>query len=132
MLKLRLLKIMIVVISELTTHVKEFNQISNVTAEVSSSIVLLPEKPMIGRYTSPLVGYFYVPQLFFSDKQQKLDSRKLITRWRLEPSPEDKEAYLRGELVEPVKPIVFYIDKTTPDTMEKIHQAGSRRLASSI
>lgn len=91
----------VVVISELTTHVKEYNQINNLTAEVSSSIVLLPEKPMTGRYTTPRVGYFYVPQLFFSDKQQKLDSRKLITRWRLEPKPEDKEAYLRGELVEP-------------------------------
>lgn len=114
----------VVVISELTTHVKEFNQISNVTAEVSSSIVLLPEKPMIGRYTSPLVGYFYVPQLFFSDKQQKLDSRKLITRWRLEPKPEDKDAYLRGELVEPVKPIVFYIDKTTPVQWRKYIKQG--------
>ena len=65
----------VVVISELTTHVKEYNQINNLTAEVSSSIVLLPEKPMTGRYTTPRVGYFYVPQLFFSDKQQKLDSR---------------------------------------------------------
>lgn len=33
------------------------------------------------------------------------------TRWRLEPKPEDMEKYLRGELVEPVKPIVFYIDR---------------------
>lgn len=114
----------VVVISELTTHVKEYNQINNLTAEVSSSIVLLPEKPMTGRYTTPRVGYFYVPQLFFSDKQQKLDSRKLITRWRLEPKPEDKEAYLRGELVEPQKPIVFYIDKTTPVQWRKYIKQG--------
>ena len=39
----------------------------------------------------------------------------LATRWRLEPKPEDMEKYLRGELVEPVKPIVFYIDRATPE-----------------
>ena len=48
----------------------------------------------------------------------------MITRWRLEPKPEDKDAYLRGELVEPVKPIVFYIDKTTPVQWRKYIKQG--------
>ena len=39
---------------------------------------------------------------------------QLITRWRLEPKPEDLEKYKRGELVEPAKPIVYYIDPSTP------------------
>jgi len=38
----------------------------------------------------------------------------LIARWRLEPKPEDMEKYKKGQLVEPIKPIVFYIDPTTP------------------
>lgn len=94
--------------------------------------MLLPEKPMIGRYTTPRVGYFYVPQLFFSDKQQKLDSRKLITRWRLEPKPEDKEAYLRGELVEPAKADSLLYRQNDSRTMEKIYKTRSRRLAGSF
>ena len=37
-----------------------------------------------------------------------------ITRWRLEPKDEDREKYLRGEFVEPKKPIIIYIDPVTP------------------
>src|SRR5690606_38947720 len=50
----------------------------------------------------------------FSDKQQELDKRKLVTRWRVEPKEEDRDRDLRGELVKPQKPIVFYIDPATP------------------
>ena len=32
----------------------------------------------------------------------------------MEPKPEDREAYLKGQTVEPIKPIVFYIDNSTP------------------
>ena len=104
----------VVVISELTTHVKEYNQINNLTAEVSSSIVLLPEKPMTGRFDNQKVGYFTNPLLSFSDAQQGTDKKHYITRWRMEPKPEDREAYLKGQTVEPIKPIVFYIDNSTP------------------
>jgi hypothetical protein len=34
----------------------------------------------------------------------------------------------RGELVEPVKPIVYYIDPATPEKL-KIHQTRCRRMA---
>lgn len=104
----------VVVNSELSTKVKEGNETAYITVEVSSSLVLLPEKPMTGRFENARVGYFSTPRFYFSDKQQKLESRRLITRWRLEPRPEDREAYLNGQLVEPQKPIVFYIDNTTP------------------
>lgn len=114
----------VAVISELTANVKEFNEVTNLTAEVSSSIVVLPEKPMVGRYTSPKVGYFSVPRLEYSDNQQRVAKRELITRWRLEPRPEDRDAYLRGELVEPVRPIIFYIDRTTPVQWRKYIKQG--------
>lgn len=104
----------VVVYSEQTTKVIEGMESVNVTVEVSSTILLLPEVPMIGRLDNPRVGYFTTSFLDYSDKQQKIGKKDYITRWRLEPKAEDVEAYKRGELVEPAKPIVFYIDNATP------------------
>ena len=114
----------IVATSELTTKVREGMSVVNVTVEVSSSLVLLPEKPMMGRLDDPKVGYFTKDLLYFSDSQQKTEEKKYITRWRLEPKPEDREAYLRGELVEPEKPIVFYIENSTPYRWRKYIKQG--------
>ena len=101
-------------VSELTTQVTEPGGTVFVTLEVGSSIVLLPEKPMARRYVSPRVGYFTEGNLRYSDDQQTVRPRHYITRWRLEPKAEDRIAYLKGETVEPEKPIVFYLDKSTP------------------
>lgn len=98
--------------SLLTTKVTEGKETVFVTVEVVSSIVLLPDSPMRPRSDSRRIGYFTSDHLFYSDNQQKVDKRRYITRWRLEPR--DTTAYLRGELVEPVKPIVFYIDGSVP------------------
>ena len=114
----------IVATSELTTKVRESMSAVNVTVEVSSSLVLLPEKPMMGRLDDPKVGYFTKDLLYFSDSQQKTEEKKYITRWRLEPKPEDREAYLHGELVEPEKPIVFYIENSTPYRWRKYIKQG--------
>ena len=114
----------IVATSELTTKVREGMSAVNVTVEISSSLVLLPEKPMMGRLDDPKVGYFTKDLLYFSDSQQKTEEKKYITRWRLEPKPEDREAYLRGELVEPEKPIVFYIENSTPYRWRKYIKQG--------
>ena len=114
----------IVATSELTTKVREGMSAVNVTVEVSSSLVLLPEKPMMGRLDDPKVGYFTKDLLYFSDSQQKTEEKKYITRWRLEPKPEDREAYLRGELVEPEEPIVFYIENSTPYRWRKYIKQG--------
>ena len=114
----------IVATSELTTKVREGMSAVNVTVEVSSSLVLLPEKPLMGRLDDPKVGYFTKDLLYFSDSQQKTEEKKYITRWRLEPKPENREAYLRGELVEPEKPIVFYIENSTPYRWRKYIKQG--------
>lgn len=114
----------IVATSELTTKVREGMSAVNVTVEVSSSLLLLPEKPMMGRLDDPKVGYFTKDLLYFSDSQQKTEEKKYITRWRLEPKPENREAYLRGELVEPEKPIVFYIENSTPYRWRKYIKQG--------
>lgn len=114
----------VVATSELTTKVTEGTTTIHVTVEVSSSILLLPEKPMIGRLDNPRVGYFTNDILSYSDGQQRVNTNKLITRWRLEPKPEDRERYLKGELVEPAKPIVFYIENSTPYRWRKYIKQG--------
>lgn len=82
------------------------------TYELNSSMVLLPEIPMKARLFDPRVGYFTVGYTDFDSNPQGIEYKKLITRWRLEPK--DEAAYLRGELVEPKKPIIIYIDPATP------------------
>jgi len=82
------------------------------TYELNSSMVLLPEVPMKARLFDPRVGYFTVSYTDFDSNPQGIEYKKLITRWRLEPK--DEAAYLRGELVEPKKPIIIYIDPATP------------------
>lgn len=82
------------------------------TYELNSSMVLLPEVPIKARLFDPRVGYFTVGYTDFDSNPQGIEYKKLITRWRLEPKNE--AAYLRGELVEPKKPITIYIDPATP------------------
>lgn len=82
------------------------------TYELNSSMVLLPEVPMKARLFDPRVGYFTVGYTDFDSNPQGIEYKKLITRWRLEPK--DEAVYLRGELVEPKKPIIIYIDPATP------------------
>lgn len=85
-----------------------------VTYELNSSIVLLPKVPMKPRYFDPRVGYFTTGYVDFDANPQGVKSISMITRWRLEPKDEDIEKYKKGELVEPKKPIIYYIDPATP------------------
>ncbi len=84
------------------------------TYELNSSMLLLPEVPMRSRFMDPRVGYFAIRYTDFDSNPQGIEYRARITRWRLEPRDEDMERYKRGELVEPKKPIVIYIDPATP------------------
>jgi len=87
---------------------------ATVTLEMNSSMLILPEKPVKPRYEDNRVGYFRTGYTDFDANPQGVKDINMIARWRLEPKPEDMEKYKRGELVEPVKPIVFYIDPSTP------------------
>ena len=84
-----------------------------VSLEMNHSMILLPEEPMRPRLWDERVGFFRVSQVDFGRSDQKTETRRFITRWRLEPS--DTAAFLRGELVEPIKPIVYYLDPATPE-----------------
>ena len=98
--------------SKSTTKLPAGQETGNVTIKLNTSFVLLPKEPMAFRTFDPRVGYFTESFSEFGDNQQKAERRKIISRWRLEPK--DVEAYKRGELVEPVKQIVYYIDPATP------------------
>ncbi|HJW17572.1 MAG TPA: zinc-dependent metalloprotease [Flavisolibacter sp.] len=84
------------------------------TFELNSSMVLLPSTAMKPRYFDPRVGFFATGYTDFDANPQGVEEIKMVTRWRLEPKPEDVDKYLRGELVEPQKQIVYYIDPATP------------------
>lgn len=95
-----------------------------VTLVLNTSMVLLPETPMQPRLFDERVGYFADGYSKFSDDQQQVERVSFITRWRLEARPEDVEKQKRGELVEPIKPIVYYIDPATPKQWRKYLIAG--------
>lgn len=84
------------------------------TLELNSSMVLLPAVPMQPRYFDPRVGFFATSLTDFDADPQGVKRLSMITRWRLEPKAEDIEKFRKGELVEPKKQIVFYIDPATP------------------
>ncbi|HEX6134359.1 MAG TPA: zinc-dependent metalloprotease [Longimicrobiales bacterium] len=86
--------------------------IGALTVEMNQSLVLLPRAPMRPRYADDRVGFFSIRRINFGLADQKAPEQRFIRRWRLEPR--DPEAYARGELVEPIKPIVYYLDPATP------------------
>ncbi|MDX1629580.1 MAG: zinc-dependent metalloprotease [Fulvivirga sp.] len=83
-----------------------------ITMQLAQSMYLLPEKPMTPRLYDERVGWFTISQIDYGSDELKADRKRYIRRWRLEPK--DPEAYARGELVEPKKPIVYYLDPATP------------------
>jgi hypothetical protein len=87
---------------------------STFTMELNTSVVLLPEVPMRKRLSDKRVGYFTERYTDYDANPQGIKVVSFIKRWRLEPKPEDVERYKNGELVEPQKPIVYYIDPATP------------------
>lgn len=84
------------------------------TLELNSSLVLLPKTPARQRFFDPRVGYFARRYTDFDANPQGVKEVSTIVRWKLEPKDEDMEKYKRGELVEPKKQIIYYIDPATP------------------
>lgn len=86
---------------------------ATISLEMNQSLVLLPREPMMPRHADARVGYFTVSRVNYGLDEQKAATETFIRRWRLEPR--DPAAYARGEVVEPVKPIVYYVDPATPE-----------------
>lgn len=97
-------------------------QSESISIQMNQSMILLPEVPMKPRLADPRVGWFTVSQYDYGSNELKSDLKTYISRWRLEPK--DPEAYNRGELVEPIKPIVYYLDPATPEKLRKYIKKG--------
>lgn len=114
----------IVAKSDFSTKVSENGLDYFVSVSSTVNIVLLPKEPMKAIYEDNKVGYFTVKRYYFEDNQIRVDKKQIVTRWRLEPKQEDIKKYIRGELVEPQKPIVYYIDKSTPKKLVPYIEKG--------
>jgi hypothetical protein len=96
--------------------------VGSISMQVNQSMILLPKEPMQPRLYDPRVGFFTVNQIDYSSAALKADEKTYIRRWRLEPK--DPEAYARGELVIPVKPIIYYLDLGTPESLKEYIKQG--------
>jgi hypothetical protein len=95
---------------------------STISLEMRQSMILLPKVPMRPRYFDQRVGFFTVSRINYGLDEQKAADQTFITRWRLEPK--DPAAYARGEIVEPIKPITYYIDPATPTKWRRYVKEG--------
>ena len=96
----------------------------SITLMFSNSMILLPEVPMKRRIFDQRVGWFTSGQTDYGLADQKSKSVEFLDRWRLEVKDEDIEKFKRGELVEPKKQIVYYIDRATPVKWRKYIKQG--------
>lgn len=96
----------------------------SVTMELNNSFILLPRIPLRKRPYDSRVGYFASNYTVYSDDQQKTETSTFIHHWRLEPKEEDIEKWKKGELVEPKKKLVYYLDPATPKKWRPFLIAG--------
>ena len=97
----------------------------SLTATVTRSLLLLPEEKMRPRISDSRVGIFITSKQHVSTEKDGIQNYTLANRWRMEPK--DMAAFKRGELVEPVKPIVFYIDDAFPELWKQPIKEGTLR-----
>jgi len=86
----------------------------SISIEINNSMILLPKEPMKRRYFDERVGWFARGQVDYGLDAQKSKRITYLDRWRLEVKDEDLEKFKRGELVEPKKQIIYYVDRATP------------------
>ncbi len=89
--------------------------LGSISMELSNSMILLPKVPMKRRYADDRVGWFSRSQVDYGLEAQKSKTVRYLDRYRLEVKDEDIAKFKRGELVEPKKQIVYYVDRATPE-----------------
>ena len=111
-----------------TKHIKTYKSSDSRNGQISmilnNSMVLLPKIPMKRRYFDERVGWFTTSQTDYGIDNQEAETVTYLDRWRLEVKDEDKEKFKNGELVEPKKPIVYYLDPATPEKWRKYLKDG--------
>ena len=91
--------------------------LGEVSIKATRSILLLPEEKMKPRISDSRIGIFLTPKQYISTEEDKIQQFTFANRWRLEPK--DMKAWERGELVEPIKPIVWYVDDAFPESWKQ-------------
>jgi hypothetical protein len=92
------------------------------TMKVTRSFLLLPEQKMRQRISDSRVGVFNHSKTRYSLEKDHAYTYSIAHRWNV--TPKDVEAYERGELVEPVKQIVWYIDNAFPELWKPTIKEG--------
>ena len=109
-------------------HIKTYKSSDSRNGQISmvlnNSMVLLPKEPMKRRYFDQRVGWFTSAQTDYGIDNQEAETVRYLDRWRLEVKDEDVEKFKNGELVEPKKPIVYYLDPATPEKWRKYLKDG--------
>ncbi|MDG1385346.1 MAG: zinc-dependent metalloprotease [Flavobacteriaceae bacterium] len=95
-----------------------------ISIEINNSMVLLPDNLMKRRYFDERVGWFARGQVDYGLGDQRSKELTFLDRWRLEVKDEDLEKFKAGELVEPKKQIVYYVDRATPEKWRKYIKQG--------
>jgi len=95
-----------------------------ISIEINNSMILLPKNPMKRRYFDKRVGWFARGQVDYGLEDQRSKEVTFLDRWRLEVKEEDIEKFKAGELVEPKKQIVYYVDRATPEKWRKYIKQG--------
>jgi hypothetical protein len=109
---------------EISTQMNFMSEPTPYLVNVRRSILLLPDQPMKTRYQDNRVGYFSSDYDWYTSDLDNVERRTIIHRWRLEPKEGEEEKYFNGELVEPKKPIVFYVDSSFPDKWKDAVKKG--------
>ena len=111
-----------------TKHIKTYKSSDSRNGQISmvlnNSMVLLPKEPMRRRYFDERVGWFTSSQTDYGIDNQEAETVRYLDRWRLEVKDEDIEKFKSGELVEPKKTIVYYLDPATPKKWRKYLKDG--------
>lgn len=109
---------------EIATYLSYTKKTRPFLAKVNRSIVLLPEEPMPMRLHTERIGYYQISRREYSSESNRLETKRYIKRWRIQPKKEDLEKYFAGKLVQPEKPIIFYIDNSFPDAYKPYIKEG--------
>ena len=111
-----------------TKHIKTYKSSDSRNGQISmvlnNSMILLPKEPMRRRYFDERVGWFTSSQTDYGIDNQEAETVKYLDKWRLEVKDEDIEKFKSGELVEPKKPIIYYLDPATPKKWRKYLKDG--------
>ncbi|MBT3547357.1 MAG: zinc-dependent metalloprotease [Flavobacterium sp.] len=98
--------------------------VGSISIEMSNSMILLPKVPMKRRYFDERVGWFARGQVDYGLDAQRSKTVTYLDRWRLEVKEEDLAKFKAGELVEPKKQIVYYVDRATPEVWREYIKQG--------